>query len=194
MKRFLGLGTLALMQCGTSQTTPDSGAANDAGMDVAVKPSVVEGAQQGDPELGSAQQIAFGPDGVLAVGDGVKSRVVAIETQDTNDKDATAFPPIAGFQTRVAMALGGGAIGTDIQIADFAVNPINKRLYVAVRRTSTNSWAIVRVGGDGTLSLFDLSDVKYASVPYAQGASIVRDIGWAKGHVVLAATKSGWTS
>ena len=198
MRRLLRLfAGLALVQCGTNPTaSPDGGSAMDAGPDVQTKGPLFQNAQRGDPEIGSAQQIDFGPDGILVVGDGVKSRVVAIDTGDVDPKDAatTAFAAIPDFRGKAAMALGGGVLGTDVQIVDFAVNPITKRLYVSVRRTSTSSWAIVKVQGDGTLSLLDLSDVTFASVTYAQGASIVRDIGWSKNHVVLAATKSGWTN
>jgi len=66
MKRLVLVGALGLAQCGngSSPVAPDSGTTTDSGVADTAQPKLpIEGAQKGDPELGSAQQITFGPTG-----------------------------------------------------------------------------------------------------------------------------------
>src|SRR5271166_4627583 len=78
----------------------------------------------GKVQLQSAGPLAFGPDGVLFVGDSAGASIVAI---DTNDKTPSSDSPkfdIKGVNAKIASLLGTSA--DQIIINDVKVNPISK--------------------------------------------------------------------
>ena len=104
----------------------------------------------GKAELQSAGPLAFGPDGVLFVGDSMGAAVFALATEDT----ASSSPgrvDISGINEKVAALLGTSA--DQILINDVAVNPASKKVYLSVSRGRGPDATplIVRVDASGKL-------------------------------------------
>ncbi len=85
------------------------------------------GLKLGKVELKSAGPIAFGPDGVLFIGDPKAAAVVAVATNDTT---ARPVAPVAvdRLDTKLAGLLGVKA--ADVRVNDLAVNPASNRVYL----------------------------------------------------------------
>src|SRR5262245_66288706 len=85
----------------------------------------------GKADLKSAGALAFGPDGVLFVGDSLGGAIVAL---DTNDKAPakTASINVQGLDQKIAGLVG--VMPDQILINDVAVNPISKNAYVSAAR------------------------------------------------------------
>src|SRR5262245_24609973 len=84
----------------------------------------------GKAELRSAGALAFGPDGVLFVGDGLGGSVFAFDTADTQAMAGAA--EVEGINAKIAALLGTTA--DQILINDVTVNPLSKRAYLTVSR------------------------------------------------------------
>src|SRR5262245_49971063 len=94
-------------------------------------PARAEGLTKGTPDLKSAGPLAFGPDGVLFVGDTQGAAVFAIDTGDRAKGEAGAVK-VEGIDEKVAALLGTSA--KQILINDMAVNPASGRVYLSVSR------------------------------------------------------------
>ena len=95
--------------------------------------------QSGKPDLKSVGPLAFGPNGILFVGDPQGAAIFAIETGDTAATSAGAFK-VEGIGEKIA-----GAIGVDakqMMITDMAVNPISGNAYLGVSRMARGPDAI----------------------------------------------------
>src|SRR5579862_1130885 len=117
----------------------------------------------GKVQLQSAGPLAFGPDGVLFVGDSVGAAIVAI---DTNDKTPASSSP--KFDVKDLNAKIGSLLGTSadqIMINDVKVNPISKNAYISVSRGrgSDGAGVIVKVDGSGQMTALALDNVKHSS-------------------------------
>ncbi len=152
-------------------------------------PNALVGAQLGDPRLASAQRLAFGPGGVLLIGDGRSNRIVAVETGDTSTKDRAGhgFDLFDQLTTAAADAIGGGVSANELQIEDIAVNPLSHRTYVAVTRLTTQEAHVLWLGADGELHRFGLDRVVHAVhevAPAEGGIANVGDVAWTDEHIV----------
>lgn len=131
-----------------------------------------EGAKAGKVHLQSAGPMAFGPNGVLFVGDSAQAAVLAIETGDTAAKAAVPFE-IKGINGKVAEALG--AAPDQILINDVIVNPASKNVYLSVAKgKGPDAEAhILRTDASGKITKVDLSNAKHSmvSLPDAPDAS-----------------------
>jgi hypothetical protein len=120
----------------------------------------------GKVELKSAGALAFGPNGVLFVGDSVAGAVVAL---DTNDK--TSAPgrdiDVQGVDEKLAALVGVPA--GDILINDVAVNPISKNVYLSASRGRGPDAQplVVRLDPSGTMTPLALDNIPHASVMLA---------------------------
>jgi hypothetical protein len=123
------------------------------------------GLKPGKVELKSAGPIAFGPDGILFVGDPTAASVIAVSTSDVKGNPGSAQYNIAGFQEKLADALGSKANQT--QIADLAVNPATGNLYLSVATGEKRDPAIVRVNVDGRIAPVVLDKVNNSRVMLA---------------------------
>jgi hypothetical protein len=83
-------------------------------------------------ELKSAGALAFGPPGILFIGDSIGAAVVAVDTKDTVAAANSGEIEIASIDRKIAAMLG--IAPGDILINDIKVNPISKNVYVAVSR------------------------------------------------------------
>ncbi|HEX5103378.1 MAG TPA: hypothetical protein VFV87_06185 [Pirellulaceae bacterium] len=120
--------------------------------------------QVGKPDLKSAGPLAFGPKGVLFVGDPQGAAIFAIGVGD-----AAAAPLSGEFKLDNVQAKIAGLLGTeaaDVLLNDIAVEPGTNIAYVSVSRGRGPSAepAIIRVDGKGGLSALPLDKVQYAKV------------------------------
>jgi hypothetical protein len=118
----------------------------------------------GKVQLTSAGALAFGPDGILFVGDSVGGTVVAI---DTGDRKAAASTPkinVQGINDKIAALVG--VTPDQILINDVKVNPISKNVYLSASRGRGPDAMplIVRVDASGKISTLPLDNAKHASV------------------------------
>lgn len=126
------------------------------------------GLAEGTAELKSAGALAFGPEGILFVGDAKAATVFAIDTGDVKGDPAKAQVNVTGINTKIAELVGAGA--NEIQINDLAVNPRSGNVYLSVTRTSGDlKPAIVRVDVSGKLSTVPLDKARFskAALPNA---------------------------
>jgi len=115
----------------------------------------------GNPELKSASQLAFGPEGILFVGDARQAAVFAIATGDTKAAPAGTIA-IKGLNEKIAAMLG---IPMDqLAINDVKVNPISHKVYLAVSRGRGTDGVplIMTVDSSGKIAEFSLTNTKYA--------------------------------
>jgi hypothetical protein len=121
-----------------------------------------DGLTKGTPELKSATALAFGPKGLLFVGDAAGATIFAIDTGDT--KPAGDKPlNVEKFGSKIAAALG--VTDKDVKINDVKVNPASGSVYVSVSRgTGAGTPAIVKVARDGTVTAVSLKDVAFSKV------------------------------
>src|SRR5690242_4209370 len=80
----------------------------------------------------SFSKLAFGPDGILFIGDSIGARIFAV---DFDDRTPLADPPrlaVADLEGKIGGMLGVDA--RDVLIHDMAVNPISKNIYLTVSR------------------------------------------------------------
>ena len=151
------------------------------------KPSqVLSKTTQGNPTLKAIDVISFAPHGVLLIGDGQGSQVVAVRTGDLSPAKPLS-KAILAIDAKLA-----GVIGTkadDIEILDLAVNPASGKAYFAIRKQDDKSHLILTVDGKGKVSEFSLEKVDYARISLAGGKnsiSRVTDVAWADTQLVAA--------
>ena len=152
----------------------------------------------GKAELRSAGALAFGPDSVLFVGDGMGAAVYAIETADRTPIAGAA--EVNGINAKIAALLGTTA--DQILINDMTVNPLSKRAYLSVSRGRgpTAMPVIVRTAAGGKVEVLSLDNVRHAKamLPNAPAADTVgrrgspmrmdaiTDIAYVNGNVIVA--------
>lgn len=120
------------------------------------------GLTKGTPSLQSITALAFGPDGLLFLGDPQAGQVVAIATGDTKPASTQALN-IERLDAKIAALLGVG--DKEVRIHDLKVNPASGNVYVAVTRgTGVGQPALVRILRSGELEAVPLKDVPFASV------------------------------
>lgn len=175
--------------------TEDGGGGTSTGssMGSGATPNMLSEAQLGNPELRSAQQLAFGPGGVLLIGDGRTDRLVAVETGDTSlaSREENAFERIDNLAGAAANAIGKNVTASELQIDDMAVNPVSHRTYLAVTRFTTLEAYVLSVGPDGDLHVFDLDNVVHAIVdvpPADGGAATFAGLSWTDENVIGSVT------
>jgi hypothetical protein len=118
----------------------------------------------GNLELKSAAQLAFGPDGILFIGDSHNAMIFAVDTKDMQPAASPAKLEIKGINTKIAALLGVGP--DDILINDFKVSPYSKAVYFAISRGrgTDGKPVILRMDGTGKMTEFSLKNVRYAGI------------------------------
>ncbi len=112
--------------------------------------------------LKSAGPLAFGPQGILFIGDPMAATIYAVDTEDITAPKSTDRPNVQGINDKIGSMLG--TEGKDIRINDLAVNPISGNTYLSVARGqgADATAIIVRLSRAGKLSELGLKDVKSA--------------------------------
>jgi len=118
----------------------------------------------GNAELKSAGPLAFGPDGILFVGDSLGAAIVALDSDDRKPVKTAAKIDVKGINQKIAAMLG--AAPEQILINDMVVNPISKNVYLSVSRGRGPDAVpmILRVDGAGKISELSLNSIKFSSV------------------------------
>jgi hypothetical protein len=141
----------------------------------------------GNPKVQSVESITFGPDGLLVIGDGKGSQVVAVHTGDLKPE---TWGKLDGKDINEQI---GGMLGTNakgVQIVKLAVNPASKKVYLAVKKISDKQTLILTVDGQGKIKEFSLDNVKYNryKLPNDDNAKMmINDLTFADGRIILAA-------
>ena len=117
------------------------------------------GLKEGKAELQSAGPLAFGPDGILIVGDTKAATVYAIDTKDAKGDPAKVKHNISGLNTKVSQAFDSSS---GVKINDLAVNPASGNIYLSV--TAGERAALLRVGADGSIKRVPLNKVAHAKL------------------------------
>lgn len=145
-------------------------------------------AQTTGADLKSVSALAFGPNGVLFVGDSTGAAVVAVETGDTKAAGAGAVD-LERVDAKIAAVLG--TTDKDVRIADVKVNPASGNVYVAVTR-GAGTPAVVRITRAGKVEPVSLKDAKATRVALpnpAQGkgaATVITSMAFVDGKLVVA--------
>jgi hypothetical protein len=122
--------------------------------------------KEGKPDLRSAGALAFGPDGLLFIGDAQGGALFAIDTGDRGPRPGEhAHVDIANLGQQLADLLG--TTPQTVIINDVAVNPASGRVYVSAARGRGPDAqpVLVRAGGDGKLQLVELDNVRFDRAP-----------------------------
>jgi hypothetical protein len=121
------------------------------------------GLTRGTPNLKSAGPLAFGPPGILFVGDPQAAAIFAIDTSDRTANGA-GRPKVEALDEKIASLLGIEA--KQLLVNGVAVNPVSGNTYLSVSRGRgpTAQPAILRVDRSGKVSQVELKDVPFAQV------------------------------
>jgi hypothetical protein len=132
-------------------------------MAVAALGANLDSLRAGPAELQSAGPLAFGPEGILIVGDSVAGALVALDTNDRTPA-AAANVDVKSINVKIAAALG--TTPDQIMVNDVAVNPISRKIYLSVSRgRGPDAFAVIlRVDSAGNLSELELGNIPNASV------------------------------
>lgn len=143
---------IALFLCGTllgvSHATTNEG-------------NLTDGFLTGNPAIKSMNALAFGPEGILFVGDAQAASVIAIKTDDSKSADAKAGINMKKVDEKIAALLGAKV--DDIQITDMAVNPVSQHVYFSVRH-SNGTAMLLKTDGE------ELTHVSLDKVSYSKAA------------------------
>ncbi|HJT88525.1 MAG TPA: hypothetical protein VJ732_11730 [Bryobacteraceae bacterium] len=121
----------------------------------------------GKAQLTSAGPLAFGPDGVLFVGDSIGAQVVALDTNDHTAPKSGVKIDAQGIDRKIAALVG--VAPDQIVINDMKVNPVSKNVYLSASRGRGPDAMplIARVNAEGNVSLLSLDNIPHASVSLA---------------------------
>jgi len=122
------------------------------------------GLVSGKAELKSAGALAFGPDGILFVGDSIQGSIFALDTEDTKKSASPAQVEIKGLTEKIAALAGTSA--DQILINDVKVNPASKNIYLSASRGRGPEAGpmILRVDAGNKIEILSMDRVKYAKV------------------------------
>jgi hypothetical protein len=130
---------------------------------------------KGTPDIKSAGSLAFGPSGLLFIGDAQGAAIFAVDTADRSSDSAGGSIKVDAINEKIAALLG--ADPRDIAINDMAVNPASGKAYLSVSRGRgpTAAPVIVRTDRSGKLEVVSLENVPFAkatltAVPAAASA------------------------
>ncbi|MES2807466.1 MAG: hypothetical protein V4619_02510 [Bacteroidota bacterium] len=160
------------------------------------KPVAPYGFALGSPEVKSITTLTFGPTGVLFLGDSQNASVIAFDTKDAQKATSTISYDLKGIDTKIAEALG--TTKENITINDIAVNPVSKKLYVAVK-SADGSPILLAISSKNEIKLVSLKDINFSSIQLNNVAdaeakdrrgtplrmSSISDMGFANGKLML---------
>ena len=154
---------------------------------VAATAPAADGLKPGTPGVKAISALAFGPDGVLFVGDPQSAAVFAVATGDTTPAGKSEVA-VDKLDEKVA-----GLLGTkpaDITINDVKVNPASGNVYLAVTRGKGASAApvVVKLDRAGNLGLFEMRNVPFAKadLPNGSGPLAITGVAYSNGKVIVA--------
>lgn len=161
------------------------------------------GLEPGTVTLKSANVLAFGPDGILFVGDSQAAQIVAIQTGDKPGDPSAVAHNLADLNTKIAGQLGVDAA----KVLDIAVNPLSGHLFASVE--TGKGPQLVMLDGSGAIVPLSLEHVHFAKMDLpnppedkvvGEGRrarnnrmSAVTDLAFVDGQVLMSGMSSGET-
>jgi len=147
------------------------------------------GLAAGKPDIRAMSALAFGPEGVLFVGDSKGGAVFAIDLGPRAASEVKDPKEIADVEGKLAALLG--ATPADVMIHDLAVDPVSKLAYLAVSR-GRSAWnaqwllpndvadasVLVRFDASGRPEIVDLSSVRFARVALPNPVDAAKKVSW----------------
>ena len=148
--------------------------------------------KKGAPDLKSAGPLAFGPEGILFVGDPQGAAVFALDTGDRTAAKAADRPKVEAIDEKIASMVG--IESKQLLLNDVAVNPISGNVYLSLSRGKGPDAAplLFRVDRSGKIEEFGLKDVKFAkaALPNAvegkKRQDAITHLAFVKGRVYIA--------
>jgi len=156
--------------------------------------------KKGAPDLKSAGPLAFGPDGVLFVGDTQGAAIFALDTADKAAATSAGSIKVEGINEKIASLLGTKS--DQILINDVAVNPASGKAYISVARGRGPDAApvILRVDRSNKIESLPLGDIAFAKAPVPNSpeavtaekkrqptrADSITDLAFVNGRVIVA--------
>lgn len=144
----------------------------------------------GTPAIQSVTALAFGPNGVLFVGDPQSATVFAIDTGDAKGAAAKELN-VADLGSAVGSVLGTTA--ANVAVNDVKVNPASGTVYLAVTRGKGKDAQplILTLDAKGQAKEFKLTDVSFDSIvlPNAaekQRVEAITSLGFVEGKLIVA--------
>jgi len=119
------------------------------------------GLEIGTPGLKSIGPLAFGPEGILFIGDNMGAAIFAVDLGDTSAANKHSEINIENLDISLAAYLGCSR--DDMLIRDMAVHPSSQNVYLAVMRGNGEAAVpvLIKVGTDGTISETPLENVPF---------------------------------
>lgn len=150
-----------------------------------------DGFTTGKPDIRSMSALAFGPEGVLFVGDSRGGAVFAVDLGARAAAQVKEPKPITDVEGKLAALLG--AKPADVMVHDLAVDPVSKRPYLSVSR-GRGAWnerwllandvadatVLVRFDAAGTPEVVDLASVPFAKVALPNPIDESKKVEWKK--------------
>lgn len=154
--------------------------------------------KKGTPDLKSAGPLAFGPEGILFVGDSQSGAIFAFDTGDRTAAASAGSIKVEAIDEKIAAMIGSTA--KDTVITDIAVNPASGKVCVAVSRGRgpDATPVLFRVDAAGKLQDISLADIGFAktNIPnpasgndrrgQSRRAESITDIAYVDGRVIVA--------
>lgn len=114
------------------------------------------GLKEGSPELKSAGHLAFGPEGILFIGDAKGAQIVAIDTGDAKGEPAKAKYDIANLNEALSVAAGG----SKVTVNDLVVNPASGNLFLSVAKAD-GAPGLIKIDTTGKASEVSLTKATF---------------------------------
>jgi hypothetical protein len=158
--------------------------------------------KKGTPDLKSISSMAFGPEGILFVGDPLGAAVFAIGTGDAKAAGDNGALKMDGVDGKIAAMLG--TTPSELRVADLAVNPATGNAYVGVMRGRGPDAmpVIVRIDRGGKLGALALENVPFSKTTLANPAEGDRNriqsitkVSFVNGNVIVSGlSNEEWAS
>ena len=156
----------------------------------AANAKIIDKAGTGKPAIKAINVLTFADEGILLIGDGAGSQIVAVDTGKEKTKPFSGT--IKSLDKKLAARLGTTPKG--ISIIDLAADPATGAVYIAVRHQAERKYVIVKVTGKGNIEEFSLEKVRYAAVKLSAGKiriSRITDVAYADGRILAAGRGTG---
>jgi len=148
--------------------------------------------KKGTPDLKSAGPLAFGPEGILFVGDPQGASIFAIATGDQKNGAGAGPIKVEAIDGKIASLLGTSE--KEILINDLAVNPASGTAYLSLSRGKGPDAipVLMRVNREGKIDEFSLQDVKFSKAVLPnpatgkQRSEAITKIAYVDGRVFVA--------
>lgn len=145
--------------------------------------------KKGTPEVKAISALAFGPDGVLFIGDAQSASLFAVDTGDAKPSGKEDVK-VEKIDATIADLLG--TTPANIAINDVKVNPASGNVYLAVTRKGAGGGSLImKLDRAGKLGEFTLKDVPFA-VTKIQSPSdknkqdVITSLAYVEGKVIIA--------